>query len=377
MKTDVKIPWKFILGLFLILRLLSLVAAWVGLLKLPFKASFPYWDAVLSQFGHPLLWSWANFDGVHYIMLARDGYAFGLTQAFFPGYFLLMRLVNLIFNNYLLSGLLISHVSFILMLALFYKILRLDYGEIISRRALIFISLFPTSFYFLSLYTESLFLLLLLAVFYWVRTMDLTKVGFAGVGLTLSRIVGIFVIPSLIMELKNINKRIKIKQLFWILVPALGLLGYMLYLSLRFDDPILFAHVQKDFGAGRETAKLVLLYQVIWRYLKMIFTVERQNPIYFTLWLELLSSLYALSLLVWGYISKIRPSYLLFSFLAFLLPTLTGTFSSMPRYVLVLFPIFIKLAQIKNTYLRYALLTVHIILLFICTLLFTRGYWIA
>jgi len=148
-------------------------------------------------------------------------------------------------------------------------------------------------------------------------------------------------------------------------------------LWVKFEDPFLFAHVQSGFGAGRETGKLVLLYQVIWRYVKMIFTVDKNNPIYFTVWLEMLASLYAIGLLIWGYIKKVRPSYLLFSFLSFLLPTLTGTFSSMPRYILVLFPIYIVLATIKNKYVRYLILSIHFILLFICTMLFTRGYWIA
>lgn len=109
----------------------------------------------------------------------------------------------------------------------------------------------------------------------------------------------------------------------------------------------------------------------------MILTVDKTNPIYFTVWLELVISLYALGLLIWAYIKKVRPSYLIFSFISFIIPTLTGTFSSMPRYVLVLFPIFIVLALIENKYLRYFIFSIHIILLFICTMLFTRGYWIA
>jgi len=310
-------------------------------------------------------------------MLATDGYAFGLTQAFFPGYFMLMRLVDLLFQNLLISGLIISHVSFVLMLAVFYKLLRLDYSKAISQRALLFIAFFPTSFYFLSLYTESLFLLMLLSIFYLVRSGRLKRAGFLGIGLTLSRIVGIFIIPSLMIELKNKETKIKLKEFIWLLLPALGLLAYMIYLWLKFKDPFLFAHVQSEFGAGRETTKLVLIYQVIWRYVKMIVTVDKSNPIYFSVWLEMLSSLYGLGLLIWGYIRKIRPSYLLFSLLAFLLPTLTGTFSSMPRYVLVLFPVFITLALIENRYWRYLIFTIHVVLLFICTMLFTRGYWIA
>lgn len=371
------IPWKFIIINFIVLRAITILAAVTGLYQLPFKTSFPYSDTVLVPFGHSLIWSWANFDGVHYLMLAKDGYAFGLTQAFFPAYFILIKLINFLINNYLFSALLISHVCFILSLVVFYKLIRLDYSEKIARWAIIFISFFPTSFYFLSVYTESLFLLLLLLTFYFLRKNELFKTGLWGIGLSLSRIVGVFVIPPIFLELKQSREKLNYKKTILMILPSLGLLAYMFYLWLKFEDPLLFAHVQSGFGAGRETDKLVLFYQVIWRYIKMVFTVDKNNPIYFTVWLEMLSSLYVIGLLIWGYMRKIRPSYLLFSFLSFLLPTLTGTFSSMPRYILVLFPIYIVLAMIKNKYLKFFILGIHLVLLFVCTMLFTRGYWIA
>jgi hypothetical protein len=160
-------------------------------------------------------------------------------------------------------------------------------------------------------------------------------------------------------------------------IPTLGLLAYMTYLYIKFNDPLLFSHVQEEFGAGRQTGKFILLYQVIWRYIKMIFTVDRTNPLYFTIWLEFISAISFFSLLIWGFVKRIRPSYLIFSLLAITLPTLTGTFSSMPRYVLVAFPVFILLAQIKNKWFNYIYPTISIILLIICTAMFTRGYWIS
>jgi hypothetical protein len=372
-----KIPWKFILKLFIGLRVTTFIAAIIGLKLLDFKPSFPYSETFLEKFGHPLFWSWANFDGVHYLMLAREGYVFGLTQAFFPGYLLLIRLVSLVLQNYLLSGLFISHLFFILSLAIFYKLLRLDYSKIISRKILVFLTFFPTSFYFLSVYNESLFLFLLLFCFYCLRTFNYNKIGIAGIFLTLTRIVGIFVIPAFFVEAWEKIKAKNLKTIFYLTLPSLGLFLYMWYLNSKFNDPLMFAHVQEGFGSGRSTGKLVLLYQVFWRYLKMIITVDRQNPIYFTVWLELISSLSFIALLIWGYVKKIRLSYIVFSALAFLLPTLTGTLSSMPRYVLVLFPGFIALGLIKQKSLQNFILGFNFILLIICTALFTRGYWIA
>ena len=63
----------------------------------------------------------ANFDGLHYIFIARDGYV-QYEQAFFPLYPLSIKfLTPLFFNNQLLTGLLISNVSFFLGLFFSYK----------------------------------------------------------------------------------------------------------------------------------------------------------------------------------------------------------------------------------------------------------------
>ena len=196
-----KIPWKFILTHVLVLRGLTLAAAIVGLYVLPFKPSFPYADVALEPYGSPLFWSWANFDGVHYLRLAQDGYIYGLTQAFFPFYMLLIRWLSYIFINKLLVALLISHICFILALGMFYKLLRLDYSKKIAKWSLLFLIYFPTSFYFLSAYTESLFLLLLLSSFYFLRTKDYLKMRIGGIAVTLTRITGIFLLPAFFYEL--------------------------------------------------------------------------------------------------------------------------------------------------------------------------------
>lgn len=375
-KKPAKLPWKLLIFLLFGLRVLTLLAALGGQQLLAFKDSFPYAEAVLVPFGPPLLWSWANFDGVHYIMLAQKGYVFGLTQAFFPFYPLLIRWISKILQNELITGLLISHLAFLGASAVFYKLVRLDFSQKVANKTLIVLALFPTAFYFLSLYTESIFLLFILAAFYWWRKGKTIKAGLAGMLAAATRIVGIFLVPALLFEWWQSKKRSK-SQLVPVLLPVIGLGLYMRFLKNKFGDALMFAHVQEGFGAGRTTGKLVLLYQVFWRYAKMVFTVDVHNPIYFAVWLELLAAGGFLVLLAWAWYKGIRKSYLIFAFLAYLLPTLTGTFSSMPRYVLVLFPAFIVIGQLKNQWLFRFWLLISISLLLVSTALFTRGYWIA
>lgn len=369
------ISWKFLLIVVGGLRAITWVAAAAGLQWFPFKSSFPFDESVMEKYSS-FIWPWANFDGFHYLTIAQSGYVFGQIQAYFPFYSLVVRQVSRLIGDYLLSGLLVSHLAFMSALFMGYRLIRLDYSSRVARQTLLALTFFPTAFFFVSLYTESLFLLFIFLTFYWWRKGKTWAAGFAGACAAATRLVGIFLVPALLYEVWQAKKRSP-KAFLTALVPSLGLLGYMAYLQWRFGNFLLFTQVQAGFGSGRTTDKLVLLYQVLWRYGRMILTVDPRNPIYFALWLELLTAIGFLGLLAWAWRQGVRKSYLIFSLLSYLLPTLTGTFSSMPRYVLVLFPAFIIIGQVRHQRLFHLWLAISIILLFISTALFTRGYWVA
>ena len=140
----------------------------------------------------------------------------------------------------------------------------------------------------------------------------------------------------------------------------------------------MFVHVQTFFGAGRSSDKIILLYQVFWRYFKMLVTVEKHTLTYFVVVMEFTSAVIFLTLIIFTYLKR-WYSYLIFMALAFIAPTLTGTFSSLSRYVLVLFPGFIILSLWAEKYrwLRILYPILAIPLLIFCLILFTRGYWVA
>jgi len=357
------------------LTVFQVVGGWF----LVFKERFSY----LSRFKfNNFFWAeWANFDGVHYLIISREGYLkTGFIQAFFPLYPILMRL----FGGGLFSGLFISHLFFLLSLFLFYKLARIDFSKKTAFWSILFLILFPSSFYFAAVYNESLFLFLSLLSFYLMRKkrwfLASLIIGLASA----TRITGVFLVPALIYEFfKNKNTKYQILNTRYIKLVLLGLISlsgviiYSWYLKRHFGDPFLYAHVQKSFGAQRTTERLILPYQVIWRYIKMIFTVQKNSWLYYNVWLEFTTSLSVLGLLIWGYFKKIRKSYLIYALPAFILPTLTGTFSSMPRYVLVLFPAFMVLGQVKSRWVRGIILVLSGLLLAFSTALFTQGYWVS
>ena len=362
---------KWLTAVFIAWRLGLELAVWLGKKFLPQK---------LGYLGPSV---WANFDGLHYLGIAQNGYGL-YQQAFFPLYPWLIRWLAGFIHNYLFSGLAISHLTFFASLYLLYRLLLFDFSEKFARRVIILLLLFPTSFFFVSFYSESLFFFLMIAAFYFARKGKWLVAGIFGALASATRVVGIFLLPALLVEWgeqyksQNLNVKSQIFNLFSVFLIPLGLGFYMRYLAVHWGDPLLFVHVQEHFGAQRVSGKIILLYQVFWRYFKMILTTKA-DPLYFVVWLELLTAVGFLALLIWGYFQKIRLSWLIFGILAYILPTLTGTFSSLPRYVLVIFPGFIALSLLAEKYrwLKIFYPIFAIILGVVAVIFFTRGYWVA
>ena len=108
----------------------------------------------------------------------------------------------------------------------------------------------------------------------------------------------------------------------------------------------------------------------------MILTTKL-DPLYFTVWFELLAAIGFITLLLLGFKKRMRISYLIFATLSLLVPTLSGTFSSLPRYVLATFPCFILLGMIRNKMIYKTLWIIFSLLLIITSIFFFRGYWVA
>ena len=322
--------------------------------------------------------------------IGENGYVAEHTQAFFPVFSQLIRLVKGFLGvNILESGLIVANAASLLAVLVFWRLLRLDYSQTLSRRILWLFLLFPTSFYLVSVYSEGLFLALVFLSFFAARKGNWLVAGLVGAVASATRPVGVFLFPALLVEFweqkKIKNEKLKTKKFLMrdaadfmaICLVPLGLGVYMIYLQQHFGDSLMFLHSQPAFGADRSD-RIVLLYQVLWRYIKMLMTVQLGSLLYFRVLQELVSSLVFLILAVVSF-KKVRLSYAVFAILSFITPTLTGTFSSMPRYVLVMFPAFIVLGkwfENRDRLWRFWI-GLSVILLIIDVSLFLTGRWVA
>jgi hypothetical protein len=145
-------------------------------------------------------------DAVWYLRLADDGWSGDdASAAFFPLYPLTVRAVAWILpdswpGDELMAALLVSNVAFLGALLALFALTADAFGERVARRAIVVAALFPTAFFFLAPYTESLFLFLSILAFRAARWDRWGHVAVAGALAALTRSVGILLIPALLVE---------------------------------------------------------------------------------------------------------------------------------------------------------------------------------
>lgn len=376
---------KNIILLFLVWRFLLFWISYFSIDIVPVWGDrFPYVSEYLISTDLPYwIWEWSNFDGVHYLSISYNYYAATYTQTFFPLFPLLIRYISEILSNnaHLVVGVILSSVFYLLALIMFSKLMFEEgYKKKDIYWTLLFVMLFPTSFYFAALYTESLFLLLILIFAYLVNKKKWLLAGFIGLLATATKLLGvlllIFVLYDLLIKFVR-KKQVELTEIISLFIIPLGLIGYMVFLQLRYNDYLMFWHSQSVFGAERLGSGFIFPPQVMYRYIKILLTVSPTTSGFYVALQEVLSFIGVLIVVGIGYLKKVKIQYLLFSLFIVIIPSLTGTFSSMPRYVLSAFPVFIILGSLKNETVKTILLLLFTILLFTNATLFLRGYWVA
>jgi hypothetical protein len=334
---------------------------------------------------NPFFWAWANFDGEHYTSIAKLGYGYG-QYPFFPLYPLLIRFFGHLAGSdvadFVRSGILLSHFFLLTALVGLYKLINLDYSKETARKALICLLLFPTSFYLVTVYNESLFLALSVWSFYFARKRWWLAATMLGIAMTATRFVGLIILPSLLVEwvISRKEKKIKISEFpeYLTSIPT-GLFAYMYYLEKKTHDMFSFFSNLALFGEQRSD-KLIILPQVFYRYIFKIIPSLKTTfwPILFSTFLEFFIGTLYFGLSILSFL-KLRLSYAIFVSFGYIIPTFSGSFSSLPRYVMVLFPVYILIAVYleKRNKLFFVFCVISAILLIVSFSLFARGYWLS
>lgn len=315
-----------------------------------------------------------RWDAAHYIHLIEEGYQ-GYTEdgqhlflVFFPGYVWAARLLRLVIPSTALAGMALSCLCYGGACCYLYRLAGEAYNGRVARDALLYMSLFPFSFFSGLVMTEGLFLLATTGACWYAWRGKWLAFGLFGALAALTRMTGLLVIVVGVIRLleayrpleppvgKSLGRCWKplLLRLPLTLLPAAGTLLYLL-LNLWVDgDPFAFASHQEHWHQGYLWISQVVEY--IGRYLG-----DNLGSSYgWAVWAPALALfVVGLALLYWAALRRGHPAGLLaYGFCFFVATYSLSWLLSAGRYLSTCFVLFLFLAKLtqRRPALRAALL---------------------
>ena len=394
-------------------------------------SSGPYQDDRLLGTPEPMTGFWEYlvgplrlWDGLwykliaetHYTDIRTSGYVFGSAKAaFWPLLPWVMRNgERVLFVDPEVVGYLFAHLCFAGALIALYKLVQIDFSQAIARRTLWAMALFPTALFFSAVYTEAPFLLLAVVTLLCARQGNWFMAGVVGLLAALTRSQGIMLLaPMAVLFLQQY--RFEVRRWFpnglFAALPALGpvLFGDLLessgqkwraFIDVQGEWNRASANPIKTFVCATRGCDLdvhqygeIRTYHATgaeWGWLGDLIRDPSWALITSQTWrdsvansdtLELVATilalglaLYGLTKLPWWMSAYIWPPLIVPLFQ----PSSVHPLMSMPRFIIVLFPLFVVLAMLtERRWVRYTLTPISILLLVLLTIQFSQWYWVS
>lgn len=310
----------------------------------------------------------SRWDSFFYVDIAKQGYHLtpGDTLSnivFFPLYPLLIHAFSpLFFGNFIFAGWFISILSLIGAVTVFYKLLKEFHPTIDPETPILYLLIFPTAFFLNAVYTESLFLILSLLTFYYALKGRFGVAGIFGLLAALTRVTGILLFIPVLWEFWKKHRTRKIFSLSFLplLLVPLGTFLFFLYHYFAFGDFLLFLKVESAWGRAFQFNKDHFL----------LFS----HPAVINFFLDIAFAIFAL-ITAYHVFKQKWVSYGLYILATLGVALSTGTFMSIGRYILVLFPIYIALATIRSHHFEKIYTLGSLLLFALNVTLFVNWYW--
>lgn len=372
----------------------------------------------LEGLAHWLVEPFRSWDGTWYRLVATGGYDPDLaaTAAFWPLYPWLMDIGSRATGWAPETiGYLVSNVAFFFALHYLYRLVSHDFDGAVGRRTVWALALFPTAFFFNAVYTESLFLLLVVAALYHARKGEWLVAGLIGALAALTRSAGVMLLAPfavLFIQQHGWSPRRWFPNAFAAALPALGpaLFGWILTRNgmgwrdwadqqwqwnrfsatpwRTFDCTFNGCDAEVRFISGQTGETFV--QPIDWGWIGQLFdnlswTFITSSAFRYRFGeshvLELVVTVLAIVLVLIG-LRLVPLYYTAFVVPALVVPLLTPSsvnpLMSMPRFVLPLFPLFVVAALlIRNRTAGLALAGISSLLLVILSMQFALWYWVS
>lgn len=310
------------------------------------------------SFTHALL----RYDSNHYLNIVEHGYDSN-NAAFFPLYPLLVSGVHRLgiptnYALFIVSWFFCVAAAIIVFNWLKFELTRLK-SKVSPWKVMFLIVIFPTSFYFMLGYTESLFVFLTVGALYTYRREQFWIAGILTALATASRVQGGIVAIFFLVDYLIARDWKNWKKLVPVAMSIIGIGSYMLFLWHKFGNPFEFILAQQQWG------------RLSGNFLTNI--ISSMTPPY--LWY-----LPVLAVMLFAVYKKLGKLWFWYCVLFIAIPISSGRLDSLNRYMVSAPPLFLGLSlwlesKSQNTQLAYIVLSVFLVAWNV--VFFFNDYWVA
>jgi len=319
---------------------------------------------------------WHRWDSMRYFRVAEHGFTnVGPDRADLTGSPLfpwIVRAFSLVFRDTLMSGFIVAGIASVAAGLLLYHLARVDQRGSIAKNSVWFLLIFPTAHFLHINFTESLFLALVLGTFLAARKEHWKTAGFLGFLTCMTRINGLVLVPALFIEAYLQFRKTREWRWDWlsILVVPFGFGANLAVNKVVAGDPFAFMAINKQVyfkSLAPPWNGIRGLYDAMWGSDPANAMMSGVQELFFV------ALAFVCIFACWKWLSA---SYTVWMAGNWLLFTSTDFLQSEPRYVIILFPIFILFAKLAERPFWFRLITAWSVLflaLFIGQ--FVRGHW--
>ncbi len=314
-------------------------------------------------------------DVPHYLNIAENGYVSEGEDVkdivFYPLYPLLISILTFITKNAFVSGTIISNICLGFSACFLYRLTRKELNEEKALDGVVAYILYPFGIFLISVFTESLFIMLSLMCLFFTKEKKWGIAGICGFLATLSKSQGIALFVPMIYEIIldiKANHKFGFTYLSALLVPF-GTGCYLLINKIVQGDYFSFiAHEEAAPWYNKAnwiSANLTQQYNMALDY-------EGLSLIIY--WVQIFLFFACMLFLFYGLHKKISPSIIAYGGAYLFLSYMHGWLISGPRYVMSCVPLYIIYASIDNKYAKRAIMVACAVLMIGYTIASFKGY---
>ncbi len=305
-------------------------------------------SSTLGSLGNVLAAPAVRWDAIWYVQIAQHGYSNGGLTAFFPLYPLAVRIGSWLVISPIVAGVLISCSATLVGLVIVHRLTERELGPAAARFAVTLLAFAPLSLYLSAVYTEGLFLVLSAGTFYAARCGSWPVAGLLGGLAAMTRITGVLLIaPALLFYLYGprgdlesmrragsglsaaLRPRYPLRPgVLWLALIPGGLAAFCAYSAVKGFGFTATFHAQHVAG-HRYTSP----FEGIW-----------QGVLSARHHLRKLAVLFVSIVALVGVLRRLPPAYGVYVLLGLLIPlsspSVGDPLRGLPRYVSMLFPLF-------------------------------------